>query len=177
MPWALPEDEALDIERDASVGLLLGQRRVVAKGNPDAAVPLAQPVPIDLDSQVTAGRSDRDHLSPVRADGVVARVPAAAVLLGIPLRTIGRLHTVAVQRDSIDLDEGRGRLAGHVRDRARRGEGAFLRDASRGRVRLVTTAVDGLGRIGGSQDISDRHEVRGAGDVRDLALDHVAGRR
>src|SRR5256885_4886752 len=147
VPRAIPEDKALEIEGDAPVGLVLAQGRVIAVRDPDTAIAFPQPVPIDFDSQVATRGTDRDDLSAIRAEGLVVRIPAAAVLLRIPPGAIRSLDDVAVQGDSIDLDERGQHGTGLVRDRARRREGSFLWDAARGRVRLVAAAVDRLRRV------------------------------
>src|SRR5947209_20322262 len=69
---ALPEDESLDVEGDASVGLFLGQRRIVARRDVWSAVSFPEPIAVDLDFHVPARSPDRDYLPFVCADRFVA---------------------------------------------------------------------------------------------------------
>src|SRR5947208_6557943 len=132
VPWALPEHEALDVQGDAPIRLFLEEGLVVATRDVRPTVSLAQPVPIDLDSEVSTRRPDGNDLSAIRAIGLVAGVALAAVLLRIPGGAVRRLDCIAVQGDVVDLDEGGEDLAGRVRDRARRGERSLERDPARG---------------------------------------------
>ena len=166
MVRTLPEYEPLDVEGDAPVGLFLNQRRIVARGDVRAAVALPQPISVDLDFHVPARRPDRDDLSCVRADGLVARIAGASVLLRVPSRTVRGLDAVSVQRNPVNLNERGDGLATHVRDRTRRRERSFERNPSGGRIDLVSAPVEGLMRIRGSEDVTDRDQVRGTRDVR-----------
>src|SRR5439155_1298231 len=91
VPWALPEHEALDVQGDAPIRLLLEEGLVVATRDVRPTVSLAQPVPIDLDSEVSTRRPDGNDLSAIRAIGLVAGVALAAVLLRIPRGAVRRL--------------------------------------------------------------------------------------
>src|SRR5439155_1149728 len=128
---AFPEDKTLEIEGDAPVGLVLTQGRVIAVRDPDTAIAFPQPVPIDFDSQVATRGADCDDLSGIRAERLVVGIPATAVLLRVPSRAICGLDAIAVQGDSVDLDERGQHGTRLVRDRARRRQGSFLGDATR----------------------------------------------
>src|SRR5207302_10590440 len=116
---ALPEDEPLHVEGNAAVRLFLAEGLIVARGHVRSAIAFPQPIALNLDFHVPARRPECDDLSRVRAEGLVARIALAAVLLRVPSRAIGGLEAVAVQRDSVDPDERGKDCAGDVRDRAR----------------------------------------------------------
>src|SRR5438445_8761225 len=133
MPRALPEDKALDIEGDVPIGLVLAQGRVVAIGDADTTVSFPQPITVNLEFHVAALRPDRDDLSGIRAECLVAGIPPTTVLLRVPPEAIRGLHAIAVQRDPVDMDERGKDLTGPISDRAGWRERSFLRDAVRGR--------------------------------------------
>src|SRR5256884_7240800 len=166
MPRAFPEDKALDIEGDVPIGLVLAQGGVVAIGDADTAVSLPQPISVNLEFHVAALRPDRDDLSGIRAECLVAWIPPTTVLFRVPPGTIRGLDAVAVERDSVDLDERGEDLTGPVRNRAGRRERSFLRDAARGRVCLVAAAIDGLRGVGRAKHVADRDEIRRTRDMR-----------
>src|SRR5437879_10436319 len=155
----LPEDEPLHVEGNAAVRLFLAEPLIVARGHVWSAVAFPQPIPIDFDFHVPARRPEGDDLSRVRTEGLVARITLAAVLLGIPSRAIRRLDAIAVQGDSVDLDERREDCATDVRDRTRGRERPFERDPPRGRVTLIPAAAAGLVRIGPPEDVLDRDQI------------------
>src|SRR2546428_918580 len=166
MPRPLPEDNALDIEGDAPVGLVLAQGCVVAIGDADTTVPSPYPITVNLEFHVAALRPDRDDLSGIRAECLVAWIPPTTVLLRVPPGAIRGLHAIAVQRDPVDLDERGKDLTGPVRDRAGGRERSFLRDAARGRVCLVAAAIHRLRGVGRAKHVADRDEIRRTRDMR-----------
>src|SRR2546428_14125980 len=118
MPRPLPEDNAWDIEGDAPIGLVLAQGGVVAIGDADTAVSLPQPVSVNLEVHVAALRPDRDDLSGIRAECLVAGIPPTTVLLRVPPGAIRGLHAIAGKRDPVDLAERGKDLTGPLRNRA-----------------------------------------------------------
>src|SRR2546430_14185718 len=98
MPRALPEDKALDIEGDVPVGLVLAQGGVVAIGDADTTVSFPQPVSVNLEFHVAALRPDRDDLSGIRAECLVAWIPPTTVLLRVQPGAIRRLHAISLPR-------------------------------------------------------------------------------
>src|SRR2546422_6010387 len=71
--------EALNVQGDVPVGLLLSDRDVVAGRDIGSAVVRGQPVLIELDVNLAARRSDLEDVSDVIAEGFVVRIGSSAI--------------------------------------------------------------------------------------------------
>src|SRR5207249_1530886 len=121
---------------------------------PVILVPVDESLEIERDAACRHFIRNRD----VVAERLVVRVAAAAVHRLESLRTIAAVERVCVKIHSVHLDERRHDLVVNVRDRARRGERALVRDAAIGGVHLVLTAGEGLGGVRRAEDVRYRDQ-------------------